>query len=182
MNMWHDLIDTYSSREKFVDTDLLDVDVELPADKTESVMKEHGCLQLRTINPDADTLIIGCGNGRNLDAGSYTFSHISEDSYNSEYSLKHNHPVSAVTIDPSINANPTIVAFFGDQCVSPLFQGKKFTKIIFEGYFSSDQQRYRRSDIEDLLSTGGGRYILIREPVLCLLSLPDINYNVSYFF
>ena len=81
--------------------------------------------------------------------------------YECEYSLKHMHP-DAVTIDCNIAANPTICAFIGHQKVAALFEGRKFDRIIFEGFFptllSENQIAFLRKDIATLLQKDGNVY------------------------
>jgi hypothetical protein len=137
------------------------IHVECSIEEMQRVYAEHGVLQLRPIDKNAKILIIGCGNGRNTGGAGEAFdwNNPSDGDCYRKYSLEHNHPRNVVTIDPDLAANPTIVAFFGDQSVAQLFAGQQFDQIIFEGFYSFTSQAYRRSDIEALLSPTGKVYL-----------------------
>ncbi len=146
--------------------DYRNLEVTLPLEKIQEIYHVHGVVQLRPIDPSAKILIIGCGNGRLSCGGGSSlafdnpmilFGKETLGIYNRDYSIKHQHP-GAITIDPSLSANPTILGYFGNQPLSPLFKGQKFDTIIFEGYFDSRQQRFRKSDLANLLSEQGAIY------------------------
>lgn len=156
-----------------------DVDVGFPLGNIETYAPLDGYLQLRPIEQQATKLIIGCGNGRLSDAGGRPnyMAHFNpldwgtkvrgycpslpsdarNTDYDSKYSLKHNHhPKECVTIDATLAANPTIVAFFGDVSLEGVFnREKKFDEIIFEGYFPSVINDIMKSDVRGLLNKGG---------------------------
>ncbi len=130
-----------------------DVQVELSFDNIKTNFQKYRMLQLREIDQDAEVLIIGCGNGRLSDMGGYP------NKDDKEYALDHIH-YGEVTLSPDLTDNPTIIAFFNDQIISPIFKGKKFKKIIFEGYFpGSGTNPENCQDLLKLLDTKGDIYI-----------------------
>ncbi len=138
--------------------DYRNLEVSLQLHEIQEIYQTRGVIQLRPIDKSATTLIIGCGNGRLSNCGglahAFKSNYYLKDGYDGKYSLNHLHP-EAVTIDPSLAANPTIVAFFGNQQVSQIFEGQKFDKIIFEGYFTSSEQKFRKFDLFHLLNKNG---------------------------
>jgi len=144
-----------------------DIDVELPFDRILDTFRDHGVLQLREIPPQAKILIIGCGNGRVSNEGNLPLD--PESRRQAAYSLKHNHPKNCATIDFHLSSNPTFLAFFGTQEISPLFRGKKFDLILFEGRLPAEPGPFFFSDLRALLSTGGAVCTAERD----LIALPQ---------
>lgn len=147
--------------------DYRNLEVTLPMQQIRQIYETERVIQLRPIDPSATTLIIGCGNGRLSCAGGSSYGFNAEKTpwskepwkvYARKHSVEHLHP-GVITIDPQLAANPTLVAYFGDQPVSKIFKGQKFDTIIFEGYYSDYPQKFRKSDLIELLSENGRLYI-----------------------
>jgi hypothetical protein len=113
-----------------------DVDLQSSPEEIESIYKQFKVVLVRPIDPEARTLLIGCGNGKFSDEGNRPL----YDEYY-PYSLAHNHPSNMVTVDLDLSANPTILAPFGLFSIAGLFGAQKFDHIILEGTFG-----YRPSD------------------------------------
>jgi len=58
-----------------------------------------------------------------------------------------------------LDDNPNIIGCFEEQSVSPIFKGKKYRTIIFEGYFPSDPKKFTVLDLKELLAEGGTIYL-----------------------
>jgi hypothetical protein len=151
-----------------------DLDLEIPWEKMRALYGRYGVFQIREINPDATTLIIGCGNGRFANDGNTDYDVYDEDE--TAFSLRHNHPRSCVTIDADPAANPTIVAFFGQRSVAPLFQGQKFNEIIVEA--SDFKGPIARADLEALLAPNGKIFRLDDEITKVEISLDELTGSV----
>jgi hypothetical protein len=129
-----------------------------------------GVLQLREVDPECKTLIIGCGNSPLEDSGGYaldSFFNTSEQSQ--EYRKKHIHP-HAITINPSLAANPTIVGYFGLQTF-PMLRDHKFDLIVFEGVVIRQTTPEGRNELQRLMSPGAK---------IVVDGLHDQGYEVSW--
>lgn len=102
------------------------LDVYFPIGHIENVLKTTGILPLRPVPKDSKILIIGCGNKPITNAGGDP---ISED--DGRYVHTHTHE-GAITIDPFLATNPTLVGFFGAQ-EFPMLESKQFDLIVIEG-------------------------------------------------
>jgi hypothetical protein len=102
------------------------LDIALPLDKVEEILNRTEVLQLRSIPEDSKVLIIGCGNSPFADDGSYP---LRQDEWE-EYRLRHKHP-KAITINPHLAHNPTLVGFFGAQQF-PMLKSGQFDLIVIE--------------------------------------------------
>jgi hypothetical protein len=123
---------SYESWFKNKGFDWEDLNFECEPEGVRAKYEQFRVIQLRPIDPTATTLMIGCGNGRLSDQGGYP-------AYDEPYSLGHNHPLSVVTLDIDLGANPTIVAPFGVYSVADVFGSQKFETIIFEGTLGYSQ-------------------------------------------
>lgn len=90
---------------------------------------KYGIIQLRKIDNKAN-LVIGCGNGPLVDGGGYPITNLTKNDYHKQH--KHE---DAITINPDIGSNSTVIGFFGQQNISKFFKdiNKKFDKITIEG-------------------------------------------------
>ncbi|KTD24979.1 Uncharacterised protein [Legionella lansingensis] len=122
--------------------------IELSQDSIEKTYQQHGVIQLREVPKKKDVLVIGCGNDPLTDDGGMPCKE--ESSYRSEHSHS-----DAVSIDPDLGKNPTFVAAFGERTILPLMKGKKFEKIVFEGFGFTHENQYALSDLKQLLASGG---------------------------
>lgn len=141
--------------------DVRNLEIDLTFDEIQDIYQKHGVIQLKKIDPNASTLILGCGNRRMENDGGYSipfqnlYPQDDEDNYAYAYPLKHIHP-DAVTIDIEAANNPTIVADLNEQSVFRLFKGQKFTTIIYEGYFNPERDLPLRGELlAELLEDGG---------------------------
>jgi hypothetical protein len=147
--------------------DWSDVDLHCSIQQIQDSYRQFKVLQVRPIDPDATTLMIGCGNGRFSDEGNEPLdvdAFVDEYENPFEYSLRHNHPLSVVTVDLDLSSDPTIIAPFGLYPIAGVFRGKKFDEIILEGtvgYYPLGQDGISTIGVEDarsLLAPGGKLY------------------------
>lgn len=123
---------------------------EFSIEKMEECFKKYGVVQLRELNKEAKTLVIGCGHDYiDLDIFpdiEYLENRITDNK-------EHSH-AGQVTVDIDLMRNPDILANFGKAFLSPLFQGHKFEKVIFEG-FAPEISKEICQDTLNLLKTNG---------------------------
>jgi len=149
----------YKRKSKLLETiqydiEYLIVDLSLTMNDIQNAFDKYKIILLRKINPSFDTLIIGCG--------SYPLSDSSGNKLNlkdfeaSEFRSEHSH-LQAITIDPCMSKNPTIVGMFGWHQMAELFEGKQFSKIVLEGVNLFDDPNLTNiiSDLGALLSPTG---------------------------
>lgn len=134
------------------------LEINVSMDKIRRVYHETGVIQLREVDSHADTLMIGCGNRPLSDSGGYPIDPIDDPTYHEN----HAH-TGAITVDPDLAKNPTIVVFFGDQSLSALLKSHQFKKIIIEGVALMEEDGlplapYTYSEIDRLLSDDGKLY------------------------
>ena len=111
------------------------LNVDFSTAKIKEILQNEKVLQLRAIDPECRTLIVGCGNGPFACAGGYPIGTLGDDS---GYVLAHAH-VGAITINPLLAANPTLVGFFGVQ-EFPMLQNGQFDLIVIEGIQIEDTE------------------------------------------
>jgi hypothetical protein len=98
-------------------------DIKLSLEEIEQIAQRYQIIQLRPIEGQSETLIIGCGNRPLVNAGGA--------SVNDYEMMGHDHP-GVVTIDPCLEMNPTLCAPFG-KTLFPIFNDHQFKTIIIEG-------------------------------------------------
>ncbi len=125
------------------------LNVKVPIKKIEEIAKKTGVIQLRPVNPADRILIVACGNKPLANSGGYPFCDKEEAE---EYHFRHTHK-GAVTIDPFLAMNPTIVAFFGMHHF-PMIEDGQFDLIVIEGTKISDTAEGRK-ELNRLLSKNG---------------------------
>lgn len=118
---------------------------------------EFGVIQIRDLDPHAEMLIIGCGHGRISNDGNTPFNF--QDSEEREYSLAHNHSAHVDTLGLGLDDNPNVIGCFDEQSVSPIFRGKKYRTIVFEGFFPPDPRDFTILDLKELLAEDGKIYV-----------------------
>lgn len=111
------------------------LNVELPLDEIEEIAKKTGILQLRRIDPNCKTLVIGCGSLPLVECSG------NPTDTSDPYVMKHEHK-KAITINPDLASNPTLVAYFGDQ-EFPMLYDQQFHLIVIEGTKISDTPKGR---------------------------------------
>jgi hypothetical protein len=126
-----------------------DLDISMPIEKIEEVLERTQILQLRPIHNRAKTLVVGCGNVPLADMGGYP---LKEDDYSEKYKKEHQH-LNAITINPHLASNPTLVGFFGGQCF-PMLKDAQFDLIAIEGTQIFDTAD-GRDELKRLLSPQG---------------------------
>jgi len=136
------------------DVDKLTIDSSITADEIKYAFDNYRVIPLRKINPLLNTLIIGCGNNPISDSGGNPLN--LKNFEHAEYRSEHYHS-SAITIDPCMSKNPTIVGMFGWQPIAGLFGGKQFKKIVLEGVnlFDDPNLAHILADLAALLLPNG---------------------------
>jgi hypothetical protein len=127
------------------------LDIRIDLSKIFIDCENTGVLQLREVDTECKTLIIGCGNSPLEDSGGYaldSFFNTSERSQ--EYRKNHIHP-HAITINPSLSANPTLVGYFGLQKF-PMLRDHQFDLIVFEGVVIRKTTDEGRNELQRLIS------------------------------
>ncbi len=109
-----------------------DLDIGISCEKMEKVLGQTGVLPLREPDKDCRVLVVGCGNGPIVNEGGYPLAskHLDEEE-SEEYRGLHEHR-DAITINPHLAANPTIVGYFGLQSF-PMLADDQFDLIVIEG-------------------------------------------------
>lgn len=125
-----------------------DLDVTLSEEEIGKTLEKTGVLQLRPIDKDSRILIVGCGNKPLADSGGFPITEPEDIQYQNEHT-HHN----AVTIDPHLAANPTLVAFFGAQKL-PMIENGHFDLIVIEGVSICDTP-IGREELQRVLSPHG---------------------------
>lgn len=124
------------------------LDVSLPLDKIETILKKTGVLQLRSLDDYSNVLIIGCGNCPIADGGGYPL----KGNEWARYRSIHTHP-QAVTINPHLGFNPSLVGVFGAQ-EFPMLTTGQFDLIVIEGTNLVDTS-LGRNELARVLSSKG---------------------------
>jgi hypothetical protein len=101
------------------------IDVQLPLDNIEQILQKTGILQLRPIDKNCRTLIPGCGNHPIVNSGGDPISH--DDPYRKIHAHRN-----AITVNPFLAANPTLVGFFGAQKF-PMLEDGQIDLLVIEG-------------------------------------------------
>ncbi len=122
----------------------------VPLETMKKDFAKYGVIPLRSIDPGAEVLVIGCGNLRLTGCAG-------EDIEDLFYAKEHEHEGQA-TISPDLDNNPNLLAFAGSQYLAPYFKKKKFSKIIFEGFFPFP--RMKKEFCRDLLEISNGKILL----------------------
>ena len=104
------------------------LNVSLPLDEIKKTLKKDGVLQLRSIDSKCRTLIVGCGNRPLANAAGYPIGLHDDEP---DYVNRHIHE-GAITINPHLASNPTLVGFFGLQAF-PVIADSQFDLIVIEG-------------------------------------------------
>lgn len=136
------------------DVEQLSIDSSLTPEAIQHAYDNYKIIPLRGFNPYTNILIIGCGNYPLSDSGGNA---LNLKNYGAiEYRSEHAH-MNAITLDPCMSKNPTIVGMLGWQPLAPYFKGKRFEKIVLEGVnlFGDSNLRYLVSDLEALLAPQG---------------------------
>lgn len=130
-----------------------DLDIGISCERMEKVLGETGVFPLREPDKDCRVLVVGCGNGPVANEGGYPLApkHLNEDEAE-EYRELHEHR-DAITINPHLAANPTIVGYFGLQRFPMLADGQ-FDRIVIEG-ISIDFTLEGQEELNRLLSSKG---------------------------
>lgn len=136
------------------DVEQLTIDSSFTPEAIQHAYDHYKIIPLRRFNPDTNILIIGCGNYPLSDSGGNALNLKKHDAI--EYRSEHAH-MNAITLDPCMSKNPTIVGMLGWQPLAPYFKGKRFEKIVLEGVnlFGDSNLRYLMSDLEALLDPHG---------------------------
>ncbi len=130
------------------------LDIRIPAQEMRDYYKRFGIIVHRT--PGKKKLIIGCGNLGHL-LPNLAVSHIDElnRDKSQHYRSKHGHEDSD-TLDSNFAKNPTIVAIFGDQDLTKLFDTHKYELIIIEGMpITGMREPFMTQQLHSLLADGG---------------------------
>lgn len=133
------------------------LDIDLPIKKIKRKYFKNGFIQLRKIDPSLRILVIGCGN-HPISMESWKEIFIHPDYYND-----HAHE-DAITIDPNLKQNPTIVGSFGVSTLD-VFPDHHFEKIIIEDIDIPHILRlpHTKAEIARLLSADGELYYDLKE-------------------
>jgi hypothetical protein len=140
-----------------------DLHVEISTEEMEEILDRTGILQLRATPQDCRILVVGCGNEPTADAGGSPLASKSRDGQDVQYYLNspqesesyrktHAHP-NALTINPYLAFNPTLVSFFGTQHY-PMLKTGQFDLIVIEGTMIEDTT-IGREELNRLLSASG---------------------------
>ncbi len=130
-----------------------DLDIRISPTEMEPILKETGILQLRPIPEDSRTLVVGCGNEPIANSASFPLEPKNVgDPQSIAYQKVHNH-FHAITINPHLAHNPTLVGFFGAQRF-PMLKTGQFDVIVIEGTKISDT-RIGRDELNRLLRPAG---------------------------
>ena len=130
-----------------------DLDVQLSIEEMESILEKTGVLQLRPIPENCRIAVIGCGNEPIASAnGSALAAKDQHDPESEAYRRVHKH-AGAVTINPHLAHNPTIVAFFGRQEL-PMLKSGELDLIVIEGTMIDDTD-IGRQELQRLRSLNG---------------------------
>lgn len=112
----------------------------------------HGLIQFRPISPKATTLVLGCGHS-DVQRPRARFD-IGEVQRQIDNEREHRHK-GEVTVDLDMLKNPDVVACVGEVEIAPIFKGKKFSRIIFEGFMPDVARRTFIQDLLDCLEESG---------------------------
>lgn len=123
------------------------LDIHIPINEMEKTLDKTGILQLRPISKDCKVLVVGCGNLPIANAGGDPISYEDEN-----YQKRHAH-INAITINPHLAANSTLVAIFGAQKF-PMIESGQFDLIVIEGTTICDTP-VGREELERLRSPHG---------------------------
>lgn len=145
------------------------LDIGLTSKEIASDFEKYGIFRLRELENNNHELVIGCGNKPLPFHGGDMSRKFAE--YEKNYDTEHSHE-GADTINPDITYNPTVVALFGKQPISPLFKGKKYDVIKIEGiailepspYIMDHHREMALDDLIELLSQDGKLQICYGEP------------------
>lgn len=154
----HPASDAESMKQEFQSIDTCpyrwtELDVQLPIDQIEEILERTGVLQLRPIPENCRIAVVGCGNKPLADSGGYPlFSDVVQDEESEKYQREHKHP-GAVTINPDLAFNPTLVAFFGEQKI-PMLKSGELDLIVIEGTHIIDSP-IGREELQRLPSLNG---------------------------
>lgn len=130
-----------------------DLDVQLSSEEMGIVLSETGILPLRPVPQNSKILIVGCGNEPIADAGGYPLALKSDKNETSaQYQREHKH-FNAITINPHLGHNPTLVGFFGAQKF-PMLKTGQFDLIVIEGTNVEDTE-IGRDEVQRLLNSSG---------------------------
>jgi hypothetical protein len=130
-----------------------DLDVQLSIEEMESILDKTGVLQLRPIPVNCRTAVVGCGNEPLGDAGGVALAPKHQHDLASEtYRRIHKH-AGAITINPHLAFNPTLVAFFGRQHL-PMLKSGELDLIVIEGT-TIDDTDVGRQELQRLPSLNG---------------------------
>jgi hypothetical protein len=122
------------------------IDVHLPLDKIEQILQKTGILQLRPIDKNCRTLIPGCGSYPIADSASYPISH--DDPYRKIHAHRN-----AITVNPHLAANPTLVGFFGAQKF-PMIEDEQIDLLVIEGT-AIDNTELGREELKRIVNPQG---------------------------
>ncbi len=139
----------YGSKEFSLNPDELASDI--PLETMRDCFRRLGVVPLRRWESDWDTLVIGCGNLRQTGCDGEKINDLF-------YAKEHEHE-GQVTISPDLCDNPHLLAFVGSQFIAPYFQGKKFKRVIFEGFFPFP--RMRKEFCRDLNKIADGNILFV---------------------
>lgn len=130
-----------------------DLDIGVSDETMGKVLSETGVLPLREVDKDCRILVVGCGNNPIADDRGYPLAarHCNVDK-SERYRECHEHR-EAITINPLLAANPTLVGFFGAQKFPMLADGQ-FDLIAIEGTMIEDTP-VGREELKRLLSSHG---------------------------
>lgn len=129
------------------------LDVQLPIDQIRQILYKTGIMQLRPIDENCRILVVGCGNGPIANAAGYALTNKDDDAYQEQHA-HHN----AITINPHLATNPTLVGVFGAQKF-PMLDDGQFDLIVIEGTSISDTE-IGRLELERLRNPEGGQVVV----------------------
>ena len=109
------------------------LEIGMPLEQIKGILQKDNVLQLRSIDAESRTLIIGCGNKPIVNAAGFP---IGKHEGDGNYENKHAHE-GAITINPHLASNPTLVGFFGSQAF-PMIADGQFDLIVIEGTYVGD--------------------------------------------
>ncbi len=137
-----------------------DLQVEISTEEMQEILDRTGILQLRSTPQDCSTLVVGCGNEPTADAGGYPLApksngghwYLNSPEESERYRKVHAHR-NAITVNPHLAHNPTLVSYFGTQHY-PMLKTGQFDLIVIEGT-AIDDTPIGRDELNRLLSPAG---------------------------
>ncbi len=109
------------------------LEIGMPLEQIKGILQKDNVLQLRPIDAKCRILIVGCGNGPIANAAGHPVGKYEGDD---NYANEHAHE-GAITINPHLASNPTLVGFFGSQAF-PMIADEQFDLIVIEGTHVND--------------------------------------------